>query len=76
MPGPDAVSFGIRFLRAGALVDTAIHPGDGCGQWWLSAGGVREPYARANPPGEWQAILAEVQPLGCPQAWVQACEEY
>jgi hypothetical protein len=74
LPGIDAVSFGFRFLRGGALVETAIQPGDGCGVWWLSAGRVREPYARTDPKGQMQVMLAEVQPLGCPQAWVSACE--
>jgi hypothetical protein len=74
---PDAASVGLRFLRAGALVETAFQPGtDGCGEWWLSAGGVRESYPRYDPGGERQAILFEVQPLGCPQAWVDQCNGY
>ena len=75
LASPDAVSFGFRFRRAGALVETAIQPGTvGCDEWWLSAGGIREPIPRYDPDGERQTILSEVQPLGCPQAWVDQCD--
>lgn len=77
LPDVNAVSFGFRFLRAGMLVETAIQQGtDGCGEWWLSAGGVRESFPRWDPHGERQAIVDAVQPLGCPQAWLPKCAGY
>lgn len=74
LPGPDPVAFGFRYTRWGLPVEVATLPDPGCAGWWISRGGLSD--GHDDPNGETRAILSEVQPLACPQAWLPQCQGY
>lgn len=58
-PAPNALAISFRFTRWGLPVEGATLPGDGCGSWSVTRGGI--PDSRYDPNGQTRAILSEAQ---------------